>query len=105
VPATIRSKIALFLGLGLGRVGDQFAVDHADADAADRTHEGRAGNRQRRRGADHGDHVGIVFHVVAQNRADDLHLVLEARHEERTDRPVDEARGQRLLFRRARLRA
>jgi hypothetical protein len=37
---------------------------------------------------------------VAQHRADDLRLVEEARREQRPDRPVDEARHQRLLLRR-----
>ena len=58
------------------------------------------GDRQRRRGADQRDDVGIVLEIVAQHGADDLRLVEEARREERPDRPVDQARGQRLLFRR-----
>ena len=93
-------QAAVFLDLGHGRVGDQFTVDIADTDAADRAHERGAGDRQRRRGADHGDHVRIVLQIVAQHRADDLNFVLEAGHEQRADRTVDQARGQRFLFRR-----
>src|SRR5690606_17008452 len=58
---------------------------------------------QRRRGADHGDDVGVVLHVVAQDGADDLRLVPEALGKQRPDRPVDEARRQRLLLARPRL--
>ena len=56
--------------------------------------------RQRRRGADQRDDVGIVLEIVAQHGADDLRLVAETRREKRPDRPVDQPRGQRLLFRR-----
>ena len=44
------------------------------------------------------DDVGVVLHVVRQHGDDDLHLVLEAFDEQRADRPVDEAGGQRLLL-------
>ena len=44
------------------------------------------------------DDVGIVLHVVREHGDDDLRLVLEAFDEQRPDRPVDEARGQRLLL-------
>ena len=42
--------------------------------------------------------VGIVLAVMGQHRGDDLGLVLEAVGEQRPDRPVDQARGQRLLL-------
>ena len=80
------------------RVEHEGAGDHADAGAADRTHEGRAGQRQRRGGGDHGDDIGIVLEIVRKNGGDDLGLAAEAGRKERTDRPVDEARGQRLLL-------
>src|SRR6185312_11423205 len=81
------------------RVEHVAAVDVADARAGDRAEERNARQRQRRRGADQGDDIGIVLEIVRQHRADDLRLVAEARREERTDRPVDETRGQRLLLR------
>ena len=50
------------------RVEHDCAVDEADAGAADRAHEGHAGERQRGGGRDHGDDVGIVLEVVATAR-------------------------------------
>ena len=49
------------------------------------------------------DDVGIVLEVVREHGHDDLGVVLVARDEERADRAVDEARGQRLLLGRAAL--
>ena len=87
-------------GLGLvdRRVHLELAVDVADAGAADRAHEGHAGQRQRRGGGDHGQHVRIVLEVMAQNRDDDLGFVAIAVGEERADRTVDQARDQRLTL-------
>ncbi len=82
------------------RVEDEGAGDEADAGAADRAHEGQAGNGQRGRGGDHGDDVGIVLKVVAEDGGDDLGLALVAGGEERADRTVDQTRGQRLFLRR-----
>src|SRR3984957_14900679 len=79
------------------------AVDIADARAADRAEEGNAGDRQRRRRADQRDDVGIVLEIMREHGADYLRLVEKARREKRADRPVDEARGQRLLLRGATL--
>src|SRR5262249_38501462 len=53
---------------------------------------------QRCRAADQRDDIGIILEIVAEDRADDLRLVEEAGGEERPDRPVDEARDQRLLL-------
>ena len=82
-----------------GRVQYIFAVDVADAATADRAHERDAGQRQRRRAADHRHDVRVVLEIVAQNGADDLRLIEETRHEKRPDRPVDQPRYQRFLFR------
>ena len=73
-------------------------VDEADARAADRTHEGGAGKRERRGGRDHRDDVGIVLHVVRKHGDRDLGIATPAFGEQRTDRAVDQARGQRVLF-------
>jgi len=58
-----------------GRVQHVLAVDIADPGTSDRTEERDTGDRQRRRRADEGDDVGIVFKVVAQHGADNLRLV------------------------------
>ena len=44
------------------------------------------------------DDVGIVLEVVREHGGDDLGLAAEAFGEERADRAVDQARGQRLLL-------
>ncbi len=80
------------------RVENVIAVDVADAGAADGAHEGHAGKRQRGGSGNHGDDVGIVLKIVRENGGDHLRVVLVAGGEERTDGPVDEARGQRLLL-------
>jgi hypothetical protein len=41
-----------------------------------------------------GDDVGIVLEVVGQHGADHLDFVLEALHEQRADRTVDQAAGE-----------
>ena len=83
------------------RVEHVFVVDEADARGADRAHERRARERQRRRGGDHREDVGIVFEIVRQRGDDHLRLVAPAVGEQRTDRAVDQARDQRLLLGRA----
>ena len=80
------------------RVEHIFVVGEADAGGTDRALEGRAGNRQRRGGGDQGDDIGIVFHVVRQHGHDHLGFVAPAVDEQRTDRAVDQAGDQRLLF-------
>ena len=86
--------------LGLGRVQHVLAVDVADARGADRAVERNAGQHERRGRADHRRDVGVDLRIDRHDRRDDLDLVVEAVGEQRTDRAVDEARGQRLLFRR-----
>ena len=78
------------------------AIDETDTATGDRTHEGRAGNRQGSRGGDHRDHIGIVDQIVAEHGAHHQNFVLEARDEQRADRTVDQACGQRFLFGRPR---
>ncbi len=60
------------------RVENIFAVDVADARAADRAHEGNAGERQRCRGGNHRQDVGIVLEIVLDDGDDDLGVVLVA---------------------------
>ncbi len=46
------------------RIKHVFVVDEANARGADRAHEGRAGQRKRRRGRNQCQDVGIVFQIV-----------------------------------------
>ena len=80
------------------RVEHVFVVDEADARGADRPHERRARQRQRRRRGDQREDVGIVFEIVRQRGDDHLRLVAPAIGEQRADRAVDQARDQRLLL-------
>ena len=83
------------------RVEHVFVVDEADACGADRTHERRARQRQRRRGGNQRQNVGIVFEIVRQRGDDHLRLTAPALGEQRPDRAVDEPRDQCFLFGRA----
>ena len=87
-----------FLHLVERRIEHVLVVDEADARAADRAHERRAGQRQRRGGGDHRDDVGIVLLIVRQHGDGHLRVAAPAVGEQRTDRAVDQARGQRVLF-------
>ena len=80
------------------RVEHVFAVDVADAGAADRAHEGHARQRQRGRGGDDRQDVRIVLEVVLDDGDDDLRVVLVAVGKERADRAVDQAGNQRFLL-------
>ena len=48
-------------------------------------------------GADHGEHVGVVIAVGRQDRTDDLDFVDVPGWEQRSDRSVDQPRGQGVL--------
>ena len=92
-------EIAL-LDLLQRRVDHELAVEVADADTADRAHEGHAADRERGRRGDHRQDVGIVLEVVRQRGDHDQRLVAVALVEQRPDRTVDQAGGQHLLLRR-----
>src|SRR5476649_970313 len=83
-----------------GRVQDVLAVGVADAGGADRAVERHAGDAQRGGGADHGGDVRIDLRVDRQHVDDDLDFVQVAFREQRTDRTIDQTRGQRFFFRR-----
>ena len=83
------------------RVEHVFIVDEADARGAERTHEGCARERQRRRGRDHRQNVGIVLEIVRQRGHDHLRFVAPAIGEQRAHRAIDQARDKRLLLGRA----
>ena len=81
------------------RVEHEGAVDQADAGAADRAHEGHAGEGEGGGGRDHARRCRDRSRGHAtEDGGDDLGLAAEALGEERADRAVDEARGQRLLL-------
>ena len=83
------------------RVEHVFIVDESDARRTDRPHERCPGQREGGRGRDHRQNVGIVLLVMRHTGHDDLGIAAPAVGEQRSDRPVDEARGQRLAFGRA----
>ena len=87
-----------FLHLVDHRVEHILAGDIADAGGADRSQEGHPRERQRGGGRDHRHDIRIVLHVVRQHGGNDLRLVLEARGEQRPDRPVDQPRGEGFLL-------
>lgn len=69
-----------------------------DAGGADRAGERNAGDRQGGGGADHRGDVRIGLLVGGDDGADDLHFIHETFGEQRTDRTVDQARGQGFLL-------
>ncbi len=83
------------------RVEHVLAVDVADLGGGDRSLERHAGNRQRGRRTDQRRDIGIDFRIDRHHGGDDLDFVEEVLGEQRADWPIDEARGQRLLFGRA----
>ena len=82
----------------LGGVDDEVAVELADPHRADVGGDGDRGDRQRRGGAVHREDVVGVDVVNRHRDRDQLGLVVPALGEERADRPVDHARGQRRLL-------
>ena len=84
--------------LGGRRVEHVLAVDVAHARGADRALEGRAGQGQRRGGADQGRDVAVDLGIERDHGGHDLDFVLEVVGEQRAHRTVDQARGQRLLL-------
>ena len=80
-----------------GRIDLDFALDIADARRADRPHERDARQRQSGGRGDQRENVGIGLEVMAEHGDDDLRLAAEPVREQRTDRAIDQAGGQRLL--------
>ena len=73
------------------RIEHVFVVDEADARGADRTHEWRARERERRRGRDHRQDVGVVFEIVREYVHDHLGIAAPALGEQRPHRTVDQS--------------
>ena len=98
VPATTRSSLLSFIS-SMRRVEHVFALGEKPTRAPPiGPMNGRAGERERGRGRHHRDDVGIVLHVVREHGDDHLGVAAPAVGEQRTDRAVDQARGQRVLF-------
>ena len=110
MPATIRSRSerssSASAGAGqvlLVRVDDEVAVDLADAHRADGRRQRDVGDHQRRRGAVHREDVVGVDVVDRQRDRHELRVIAPVLGEQRPDRAVDHARGQRALLARAAL--
>ena len=93
VPETIRSS-SESCELAVGRVDDELAADAADPHGADRAGERDLADRQRGRGGDGAEDVGLVLLVRREDRDHELDVVLVALGEERPDRAVGQARGE-----------
>jgi hypothetical protein len=90
------------LTLGLRRavgVENMGAVDIADAHGTDGAGKGQAGNGDGCGGRDERRNIRIDFRIGREHLDDDLNLVGEAVGEQRSYGPVDQARGERFLFR------
>ena len=85
------------------RIEHVFVADEADAGGADRAHERRSRQRQRRRSGHHAEDVGIILEIVRQHGHDHLGIAAPAFGEQWPDRSIDQAGDQRLLLRRPRL--
>ena len=77
------------------RVDPHFTLDDADAGRSDRAHERDAREGERGRGGDHRQNVRIRLEIIREDRGDDLRVATEVIGEQRSDRPVDQAGGQR----------
>ena len=83
------------LELGVRRVEDVLAVDVADAHGGDRALERDLADRQGGGRGDGAEDVRVVLVVRRQDGDHDLDVVLVALGEQRADRAVREARGER----------
>ena len=100
-------EVRAVLGVGeqvlLVRIDDEVAVDLADAHGADRRRQRDVGDHQRGGRAVHREDV-VWVHVVDRERdRHELRVVAPVLGEQRPDRPVDHARGERALLTRATL--
>ena len=94
----VRARVGIGEQVLLFGVHHEVAVDLADAHGADGRREGDVGDHDRRRGAVHGQHV-VGVHVVDRER--DRHqvgVVAPVLGEQRAQRAIDHARGERGLL-------
>ena len=98
---TGHDQIQLRLGqLGNGRIEHVLAINVANTGGAHRAIEWNTCNTQRSRRANHRRDVRIDVRVDRQHMQNDLHFIEIPFREQRTNRAIDQARGQRLFFRR-----
>ena len=87
-----------FLPLLERRIDDVLPVDQTDPDAGDRLFKRDLRDRERRRRARDGEHVGVVLRIGGEHERDDLRFVPPARRKERPNRPVDAAAREHFLL-------
>jgi hypothetical protein len=87
-----------FSALGMGGVGDEFAVDAADAHGAERPGPRDVADHQRGAGADDAQHIRFIFAVRAQKHGLHLDFVVPALRKKRADGTVGEAAGEDFLL-------
>ncbi len=85
--------------VGAARVQLILAIAVSDACASNRSLEGKAGQAQGGRSAQHRGHIGVNVRIERQHRRDDLHVIEKTFRKQRTDRPVDQAGSERLALR------
>ena len=89
---------AALLPLREGRVDDVLAIDQADAHRGDGLFDRHLRQRERRARAGERQDVGVVFGVGRKHERNDLGFERPSGGEERPDRPIDHAAGERFLF-------
>ena len=77
------------------------AIDAAQPYGGDRSLERQRRDAQAGTGTVHGQHVGIVLTIAGNDEGLDLHFVVEPFGKQRTNRPIDQTRGERLFHGRA----
>ena len=80
------------------RVDDDFAVHQTDGNAADRARPRDIADRNRGGSADHRGNIRRHVLLNGKHRRHNLHVVAHALVEQRAQRAVDQAGGQRRLF-------
>lgn len=93
------NEVEVALGIFvMGRVGDKFTGDATDPDGGDGSGPRDVGDHEGGGSAVESEDIGIVLAVGAQENGDDLGIVVVAFGEEGTQRPIDHAAGEDLLF-------
>ncbi|OIQ77018.1 hypothetical protein GALL_412960 [mine drainage metagenome] len=91
----IEARIGQF---GAAGVQHEFTVDVADARCAHRAVEWQAGDGKRGAGGQQSGNIGIDVGIDRQHMDDHLDFVEKAFGKQRTDRAVDQPRGQRFVL-------
>ena len=86
------------LQLGVGWIQNILTIDVTDARGTDWPLERHARQGESRGSTDHRRDIRVDVRVDRHDRGNDLNLVQESFREQRTDRTIDQMRGERLLF-------